>query len=52
MHFVCVDHKFLMCRLCVSEKVHECDNHVLDLYLLKNDLVKKILYSLQKIENN
>ena len=47
-HFACVQHSVLLCRVCVTESTHPCPAHLLDLYLLRPEVVKLLLIKLAK----
>ena len=46
MHFACLHCNVILCRLCITEKVHNCDYNIIDLYSLPHDTVKQILSKL------
>ena len=42
-HFMCLEEKVILCRVCIMENVHKSGSHLLDLYLIKQDLAKKLI---------
>ncbi len=47
-HFACAQDNKLYCRACIELKLVKCDHHLVDLYLLKPELVNAILYKISK----
>ena len=46
-HFLCITHKTLLCRVCIMENLHQCDENFLDLYLIKQDHAEKLIADAQ-----
>ena len=42
-HFLCITHKTILCRVCIMEKLHKCENNLLDLYLIKQEIAEKLI---------
>ena len=48
-HFVCLNHNLLLCRACIIENYHYCRTSIVDLYSLRHEVVKDILYRLDNL---